>query len=556
MIARQGIVVSESRAAEQPAVASARALVMLFALGLLVRAALALPQTQPGYMDAAYYFDIAANLARGRGLSEDFVWNYLAHPSSLPQPSNAYWMPTTSFVVAPFLWLFGIHYRAAQLPMIILSALLLPLTYGLSRRLFARRDWALTAMLLMLASSFYLPFWSAIDSFALYALIGTGALWLSATNCQLPTANFKSQIPTSKFQLSTIYLPISSFLIGVLIGLAHLTRADGFLLFVPALWAWRRAPHKGATVAALLLGYLLVMLPWFARNVQAFGATLVGGSAVFMRTYDDLFSFEKDLTLAYWLDAGWASIIAVKARALVLNSATLAGALHFVFFPFALIGLWRERRRLLAQCAALYLLTLVGVMSLVLSLPGPRGTFLHSLTALLPLLYAFTPVGLAATVQRTARRRASWNAAQAERFFSSAFIALAIILSAYFYLGNVFGLGGELAWNERFTAYQKVEAFLRAETNDTISPVVCINPPAYYYFNQRAAIMLPTDDALALVHAASEFAARYVVVEADHPRYLDALYDFSAPDLRFQLRATFSDAAGAQVQLYQIVPRR
>ena len=150
-----------------------------FGLALGVRAASAWFESQPGYMDAAYYFDVAASLARGTGLTENFIWNYLSHPTALPQPSNAYWMPLTSFVVAPFLWLGGDSYRAAQVPMVLLSALLVPLTYALSLKLFRRKDWALVSAVLMLASSFYAAFWPAVDSFALYALLGTGVLWLS-----------------------------------------------------------------------------------------------------------------------------------------------------------------------------------------------------------------------------------------------------------------------------------------------------------------------------------------------------------------------------------------
>ena len=73
-------------------------MVILYLLALVVRIVTALPEAQPGYMDAAYYYDIADSVARGRGLSENFLWNYLSNPTSLPQPSNAYWMPITSLV--------------------------------------------------------------------------------------------------------------------------------------------------------------------------------------------------------------------------------------------------------------------------------------------------------------------------------------------------------------------------------------------------------------------------------------------------------------------------
>ncbi len=508
----------------------------LFVLALIVRTVLALGQTQPGYMDAAYYYDIAENLASGRGFTENFIWNYLAQPSTLPQPSNAHWMPLTSIVIAPFLWPFGHSYRAAQVPMVLMAAPLVPLTYLLSWRIFRRRRWAITSAVLMLSSSFYLAYWTATDGFALYALIGTGVLVLSSRGCETGWA--------------------WGFACGLLIGLAHLTRADGFLLLAPVIVRWWQCGRRPSGLMTLLGGYLLIILPWFLRNWQVFGLPLVGGNTIFMREYDDLFSFEKSLTLDYWLRAGWSNILATQLRALLLNLATLAGALHFVFFPFALVGLWRLREQPPIRGAIIYLIVMLGAMSFVFSLPGPRGSFLHSLSALLPILYVVAPAGLQASIQWIAQRRSSWSPVQAERIFAAAFLLMAVILTAYFFSLNQFGDATQAGWNQRFVAYQSVESFLRSETADAISPIMCINPPAYYYFNQRPAIAIPSDDSQALIHAAQKFGARYFVLEADHPRYLDSLYRFSDADSHFRLRATFADSTGAQVQLYQIVPVR
>ena len=62
--------------------------VLLFGLSLVVRFALVLPQSQPGYMDAAYSYDIALNLVQGKGWVEPFLWNYLDNPTGLPHPSH------------------------------------------------------------------------------------------------------------------------------------------------------------------------------------------------------------------------------------------------------------------------------------------------------------------------------------------------------------------------------------------------------------------------------------------------------------------------------------
>ncbi|HEY7834897.1 MAG TPA: hypothetical protein VIG30_15085, partial [Ktedonobacterales bacterium] len=50
----------------------------LAALGILSRALIAALERQPGYIDGAYYYAVARNVAQGRGLTEDFIITYLA----------------------------------------------------------------------------------------------------------------------------------------------------------------------------------------------------------------------------------------------------------------------------------------------------------------------------------------------------------------------------------------------------------------------------------------------------------------------------------------------
>jgi hypothetical protein len=61
-------------------------LLALFALALVIRLLAALPQQQPNYMDAAYSYVNAVNLAEGQGFVEDFVWNYLDEGGPPPPP--------------------------------------------------------------------------------------------------------------------------------------------------------------------------------------------------------------------------------------------------------------------------------------------------------------------------------------------------------------------------------------------------------------------------------------------------------------------------------------
>src|SRR5437762_7559503 len=70
-------------------------LIILMGVSVILRIATAAVVTQPGYPDAAYYFDVAKNLASGHGFTEDFIFTYLTPAKSVVHPSNLYWMLLT-----------------------------------------------------------------------------------------------------------------------------------------------------------------------------------------------------------------------------------------------------------------------------------------------------------------------------------------------------------------------------------------------------------------------------------------------------------------------------
>ncbi len=123
---------------------------ILLGISLIWQIATAILVSQPGYIDAAYYFDVAKNLATGHGFTEDFIVTYITPTTSVIHPSNLYWMPLTSIIIAPFLALFGVSWRIAQIPIVLLSASLPLLVYWISWDIFRSRRYAFAIGLLAL----------------------------------------------------------------------------------------------------------------------------------------------------------------------------------------------------------------------------------------------------------------------------------------------------------------------------------------------------------------------------------------------------------------------
>ncbi len=507
--------------------------VTLVALSLAVTLLAALPVQGPTYMDADYYLLGARRLVQGFGFSENILWNYLDDPAGLPHPSHVYWMPLPSILAAIGLGLFGDSFRAAQLPFMLLTALLPLVSYRLSRALGGEQRHAWAAALFTIFSGFYVAFWAMPDAFAAFAL--AGSLSLIALGQGLAGRGRRW-----------------FFLAGLGAGFGHLARADGLLLLLVGVMlvmssAVRRPSSVVRRLFLLLLGYLLVMAPWFYRNWVTLGAVLPGAGlkTLFLRDYDELFSYGLPLTLARYLQWGPGPILASKLWAARLNLMTFVGPNNLVFLtPFTLIGLWRLRREALMRPALIYGALLYAAMTLAFTFPGVRGGLLHSSVALLPFFFAAAPLGLEAAIRWVARRRRGWNARQAMRVFTAGFIALAAVLSLALTLRTMqsehwLSGGGDV--------YRQIGAWLEAQGLEGVT-VMVNNPPGFALRTGHPAIVVPNGDVDTLLAVADRYGATVVVLDANRPRPLAGLYagEETHPRLVRQV-----ELGGAQV--YRIV---
>jgi 4-amino-4-deoxy-L-arabinose transferase-like glycosyltransferase len=509
-----------------------RDLLVLFLLAAAVRFAAAVFVRQPGYMDVSYYSAGARQLAAGGGLTENFLWNYLDDPAGLPHPGFLYWMPLPALLAAPAVALLGRSFLAAQLPFVLLSALLPLVGYTVAWRTTGVRRHAWAVGLLTLFSGFFFSYWTLPETFAPFAVFGSLALWLSASR-------------SGRLALLAA---------GACAGLAHLTRADGVLLLPVALLgvgltSWRRGAGGGPGVlvrsaALVLLGYLLVTAPWFARNLAVTGAPLpaAGTKTLWLTTYDDLYCYRCDLSPRSYLAWGWGNIVDSKLAALWINFQRFLAEDCLVFlFPFLLIGLYRLRRRPPFILAFVYLLLLYAVHSLAFTFPGWRGGFFHSSAALLPFLFTAGLEGLDAAIALPARRRRGWNTAQARRFFTVAVVVLAAIMSITISVPII------RRWNQTDRVYDQIGAWLAANA-PAGATVMVGNPPSFWYHTGRPAVVVPNSDPATLLAVCDRYNVAYVILDANRPVGLADLYA-GAPLAGLEQVATFADG---QVRLYRV----
>ncbi len=521
-----------------------KALAGLLITGWVVRVLVTLPMQHPGYMDAAYSYDIALNLAHGNGLNEPFLWNYLDNPSGLPHPSHLYWMPLPTMLAWLGLTLFGLSYRAAQVPFIFLSALLPLVSYYVTRLVSPYRLYAVVAGLLTIFSGFFVPYWTHTDNFTSFALAGSV--------CLIATWHAGKAFERDAIGRGGRWC----ILAGSMAALAQLSRADGILLLVVCV-AWTIARVRcnlrwALGASAWMVGsFIIVMLPWMVRNMLVVGTPwpAYGAQSIWLTRYDDLFHYGRPPSPEHYLAWGWDNILRSKLEALWLNMQTVVAVWGMVFLaPLAVWGAWRLRRHPLLQLAGSYVLALFAIMTFVFTFPGPRGGLFHSGGAVLPFLYAAALVGLDDVIRQVAMLRPTWQLDVARRVFAGGMVMLAVLVSGFvLYRGVVV----TSRWRQIDAGYLQVADWLRTHSESNVL-VMIGDPPSWWYASGIPAIVVPNESLETVVAVARRYGARYVVLDANRPAPLAAFYERKQTHPDLQLMETFNDGTDRPVHIWRI----
>lgn len=507
---------------------SSRIYFFLFFFALAVTAFIAQFQPIPGYLDSDYYYAGGIQLATGKGFTEPYLWNYLDNTTSLPHPSHSYWQPLSSIVAALGMWFTGqTTYASARLFFLLIAALIPPLTAALAYTFSQRRDLAIASGVLAIFSVYHAPFVGVTDNFSLFMLFG-GLYFICATQLL--------QDPTRTRNW---------FWLGLLSGLMTLSRSDGLLwLAITFLFAARDLRPSTfnlrfsrevfilylSSFILILFGFLLIMSPWYARNLSIYGSPMApGGSrALWLENYDQTFVYPPtELTKESFLALGLDHII--KDRMWALSNNLQSGfAAHggIILFPFIVAGIiyyWKDERVKLVSFAWLILFF---VMTFIFPFAGARGAFFHAGAALQPMWWTLAPLGLE-SILLSLRKRGIGND-QNRVIFRSALIMVAMILTVYVVYLRLFTLG----WGEGEDAnYPVVEQLLVDNGIKDNDIVIVRNAPGYYLVTGRSAISIPYGGEQAILEAADQFDAYYLVLEP--AAVLDPLKDlFQNPENR------------------------
>jgi hypothetical protein len=236
-------------------------LIAILAAGLLARGFTAIRHPAPAGDGVAAYILLADNINRGLGFTTYLKWT-LYDPSMEHLRPEANRQPLFPLLLSGVFRLTGPGMRPAQVFSLAVGMLLLMVFYRWASGVVGSEA-ALFALAFLALDPPFIWFSAQPDSLLLYTALVFIAL----------TAAGRGEVSPGK-----------ACLLGLVSGLAYMARTQGlFLAFSMGVWTLARGGRKRFARTALFLAvFTAVSLPWFIRNVRAFGSPAYSQNSQFV----------------------------------------------------------------------------------------------------------------------------------------------------------------------------------------------------------------------------------------------------------------------------------
>jgi hypothetical protein len=296
-----------------------------------------------------------------------------------------------------------------------------------------------------------------------------------------------------------------------------------------------------------LFGYVIIMTPWFARNLASIGTLLpTGGTqAVWYLSYDDLFNYPPRINPAAFTAEGLQELIDIRLDVLRPTLETFIAVEGMVVLtPLMLMALWKRRKQPFYQPFAVFVIGIHLAFWLLFPFPGMRGGLFHAVAALIPWWAALGVTGIDDAVHWIARRRRNWNARTASRLFT------VILVLGVAYLSWTISEPRRIR-PYTLPIYTDLEAALPSEARIMIN-----DPSQLYYYTGFGGVTFPNEPPETILTIAEVYDIDYVVVEGDGWGNLAVpapmVFDLDAPP-SFLREVSHDVFHRGEARLYEIV---
>jgi len=500
--------------------------IALLVFAIAIRIAYAVSLDHPGHGDASYYLTLAQNIADGRGFVIDYIWHFFYPQENLTHPANDFWVPLTSVIISMFLAVFGKSLFVALIPSIVFSMLISFITYRIFVLYFKSKPLAYWAAGLSLFAPHLFIFSFLTDTAIYYAAFMSLGLYFI----------IKGQANPKYFYMS-----------AVLAGLANLTRQDGIFLYIILLTAIIilniPVKQKFKTLLICTAIYILALSPYIISNLYYFDSIYAASSykLAFLQTYEDHYSYAKELSLSTYLSWGLGNIIKLKSQIVIPNIITALRLFGALLFPFLAVGvinmiyyLSKSNTRKDVSPPVLYFIILFLFYTLIANFSAYGGGYHKSVLALIPFFIVFSIDGLARLIKSK----------------SILYPLLTIILLTMIMLS--INEGNKLlayCHMQNLSLTNLTTTIKHIHNSDEEIVIMTRHPWETHYSTGFRTIQIPNDDLETIYRVALKYKANYLLLPAPRKALKD-ICDGHRVDSRFEYLAKIPDS---DLKIFKII---
>jgi len=169
----------------------------------------------------------------------------------------------------------------------------------------------------------------------------------------------------------------------------------------------------------------------------------------------------------------------------------------------------------------------------------------------MPILFVLAPVGLDTAIAWGAKKR-GWNLREAKVIFGAGTVALVGIITIGLVWTRVIGpVPREPRWAYSLRTYQEVGELLY-QLDESPGVVAINNPPGFYLATSMESVVIPNGPIETLRQMVERYSVDWVVLDANRPFDLAALYNAPETAPWLELADTLQDAQGRDIYLLKV----
>ncbi len=431
---------------------------------------------------------LADNLRRGLGFRTFVKWT-LYDPSEEFLRPEANRQPAMAFTLVPVFYLLGTGMAQAQIVVLLQGLLAMFLCAFWAKRLFGRKV-ALAVLAYMAVDPPFVWFGTQPDSLMLYISL----FYLILIVADKPQISWKRAL-----------------VLGAMSGSLYLTRTQGMLM-VPSIALWvllRGGEKKWLKVGLIVLAALVVISPWFIRNMSAFGSPLHSQNGQFLLNENhwsawsvretapsplDMWNNQGPVAVAGYLAAGVLRVIEPFTLGSTHRGEVFGQPTLVIFVIPAVIALLLRKNR---QKMLLPLIAIAPVLA-ALVLHQHSGRYL---TIAVPAVVAAGSAGFREILRRPQKKIL---------MFSILIVLLFVMIVPFIRV---------MQTDSRERAAEAMEAALWVKQNASDSAWVCTYPNVelFHWVYRKPTLAWPNDYEMLLWPYLEQHNVQYMVVDRDLP---------------------------------------